>query len=377
MKGRRFFVIVVLSAFFLLSGYILFASDTVPQTENVPSNPVRTIELSSVSFQETAELSGFLRGEQQTDIAPKTDGFVVKLLKEEGEKVRQGETVAILDGAELSAAKESSLLSLRAMERAISESRQYYDQKVDEAKTTLDNTSAFDERDSAEEALRSTKRFRDAQLATLEAEKAALEGSLVISETNASDMIVRAPFSGIITRKHTAFGAFISAGTPIYSVASPDAWEITASIPTALAGRTMKGSPVSVSDDTTTALGYIFSAVSAATEVSQQSIARIRLSASSEAASFSLGEHVRVSFPVGAPRNTLLIPETAILSVYDDTFVYVIEDGKAKKRPVVLGAASKHGREVVSGLSEGMLIVVEGMHTLSDNQPVDEIHDTL
>lgn len=376
MKGRRFFIVAILSAFFLLSGYILFASDTAPQTENVRSNPVRTIRLSSVSFQETAEFSGFLRGEKQTDIAPKTNGFVVKLLKEEGETVRQGETVAILDGAELSAAKKSSLLSLRAMERTISESERYYDQKIDEAKTTLDNASS-DDRDSAEEALRSAKRLRDAQLAILRTEKAGLEGSLLISETNASDMVVRAPFSGIITRKHATFGAFISAGMPIYSIASPDAWEITVSIPVAIAARTMKGSPVSVSDGTTTAAGHIFSTASAATESSQQSIARVHLSASPEAASFSLGEHVRVSFPIGSPRNTLLIPETAILSVYDDTLVYIIEDGKAKKRQVVLGAASKHGREAVSGLSEGMRIVVEGMHTLSDNQPVDEIHDTL
>ncbi len=373
MKPKSFFA--VLSTAAVVGGALFFLfSGTPSQGEATVETPVRTATIAALPFQETAEFSGFVRGVRQADIAPKTSGYVVKLLKEEGEAVRSGEVIAILDGAELSSVQKSALLSLEAFGRAIKESERYYDQKVDEAKTARDDASE-NERTAAEEALKSAKRLRDAELASLQSQRATLEGAVIVSEASVRNLTVRAPFAGIVIRKDATLGAFVAAGMPLYTIASPEAVEIAVSLPASIAAGITKGATVRVSSDAGTTEGSVYSIVSAADMASQRSTARIRFTAAADAATFRLGAHVRVIFPIGSERTALLVPESAIVSAYDDTFVYRVEAGVAKRAAVTLGKSDTGGqREILSGIRAGEHIVIAGQHTLSDNQPVSETY---
>jgi len=370
MKKKVFFLIASIVLVTLL--YTKFHS--TPEIKTAQIQSVKTIEVSSILFQETASFSGFIRGAKQTDVAPKIGGYIVKLSKEEGDIVHQGEILATLDGNEISATEKSALTSLQSFETTIKETKKYYDQKVKEAESTLNNASGSSGIASAEEVYKSAKRLRDTELASLETQKAGLSGSVLISQSNASNTVIRAPFSGVITRKNTTLGSFVSPGMPIYSLASTDALEITVSLPRTIALQITKGSIVSVSNDTTTTKGYVFSLASTGEESSQQSIARIHFPTESKMEALQLGEYVNVSFNIGTPKTVRFVPEQSIISLYDDTFVYVVENNQAKKQAVVLGVSSGDDREILSGLSDGMHVVTEGEHTLSNNQSVKEIY---
>jgi RND family efflux transporter MFP subunit len=373
MKRKAFFTVAAI-ALLAVAGYATFSSGPVSGAQDQQKTSVKTMTISPAPLQETAQFSGFVRGVKQTDIAPKIGGYIVRLTKEEGDTVRQGEIIAILDGSELSAARQSALLSAASIDKQLKETKNYYDQKVDEAKSALDNASGSSSKDAAEEALKSAKRLRDAELAALKTQRAGIEGSAIISGANLADTTIRAPFTGVITRKNASLGTFIAPGMPIYSLASPDAFEVKVSLPRTIAARVSKGSSVSVSDDTDFVEASVFSIVSSADESSQQSTARIHFTSSTASQAFHLGDHVTVSFRVSEPRTALLIPVTAILSAYDDTFVYTVENGLAKRAVVVIGIASGNDREIISGLSDGAHIVTEGIYALSDNQPVQEIY---
>ncbi|MEI8096629.1 MAG: efflux RND transporter periplasmic adaptor subunit [Candidatus Moraniibacteriota bacterium] len=370
MKKKVFFLVAAIVFVTLL--YTKFHSASETKTPQIQS--VKTKEVSSTLFQETASFSGFIRGAKQTDIAPKIGGYIIKLTKEEGDLVRQGEILATLDGNEISATEKSALVSLQSFETTIKETKKYYDQKVKEAESTLNNASGSSDIASAEEAYKSAKRLRDTELSSLETQEAGLSGSVLISQSNASNAVIRAPFSGVITRKNTMLGAFVSPGMPIYSIASTDALEITVSLPRTTALQVTKNSIVSVSNDTTTTKGYVFSLASTGEESSQQSIARIHFPIESKMEALQLGEYVNVSFNIGEPKTAIFIPEQSIISLYDDTFVYVVENDQVKKQAVVLGTSSENNREILSGLSDGMHVVIEGEHTLSNNQSVKEIY---
>lgn len=373
MKKNAFFVVITALSLFL--AYRIFFPVPVSGTEHEEKKSVRTIGVSPTPFQETALFSGFIRGVKQADITPTISGSIIRLLKEEGDRVYQGEVLAVLDGRTLLALQKSSLMSLESTNTQLKETRKYYDQKVDEAKTALDNASGSSEHDAASEAVKSAKRLRDAELASLETQKAAREGSMLVSQANLSDTVIRAPFDGVVMRKNTSLGSFVSPSAPIYSIATQDAFEIVVSLPQNIADHITKRSTVSVSDGTTSVAGQIFSLVSGADESSQQSIARIRFAPSAAAPqAFHLGEHVEVSFLVGAPRDALFVPESALISKYDDTFVYIVENGSVKRYPVILGTVSGDNREIISGISSGVHVVIEGEHTLSDNQSVEEIY---
>lgn len=77
-----------------------------------------------------------------------------------------------------------------------------------------------------------------------------------------------------------------------------------------------------------------------------------------------------ISFrPVSTVRN-ILLPRESIVGSVKNARVYVVKDNIAKLRPVTVGAEVGTGVEIVSGISEGELIVVNGQNNLKDNVPV-------
>jgi len=373
MRKAIFFLASVVVIVFV--AYQTLHTDTVSGAQNQEKQPVKTIPTVLTSFQETTTISGFIRGVNQVEITSKTTGSIIKLTKEEGDVVRQGEILAVLDGRELDATQKSALLALESFTKVLKTTEKYYDQKIDEAEVLRDHADGSAVA-SAEEALKSVKRLRDTEIASLKAQQSNINGSVLIAEANASYTTIRAPFSGTITRKSASLGTLVYPGVSVYSLSSLDTLEVVVSLPSDSVSRVTKGSKVSVSNASHTAEGYIFSLVSGVDESSQQSRARVRFSAPTTVQSFYFGQHVQVSIPMGTPNMALLIPEQAILSQYDNTYVYVVENAIVKKYPVLLGKAIENKREILSGLSEGMRVVVEGMHMIVDNQPVTELYVT-
>ncbi len=367
MRKAIFFLASV--AVIVLVAYQTLHTDRVSGTKNQEKQPVRTIPIIATSFQETVTFSGFIRGVNQVEITSKATGSIIKLTKEEGDVVRQGEILAVLDGRELDATQKSALVTLESFNKTLKATEKYYNQKIEEAEVSRDNADASSV-DALEEAFKSVKRLRDAEIASLKAQQASMAGSLLIARANASYTTIRAPFNGVITRKNSTIGTLVYPGVSVYSLSSLDALEVLVDLPSDSVSRITKGSKVSVSNASQATEGYIFSLVPGVDESSQQSRVRVRFSVPSTAQSFYFGEHVHVSFALGIPKVALLIPEQAILSQYDNTYVYVVENAVIKKQSVLLGGTTEQKREVLSGLSEGMHLVVEGMHMVGDNQLV-------
>lgn len=337
---------------------------------------VGTVSISPAPFRAEAEFSGFVSGVRETTVSAKVSGYVVQLLFEEGDVVRQGDVLAVLDGSELDAAREEALLTLSAMERALRDTVDYYDQRVDEAKSAFDRAKragSSSDIDAAEESLKSMKRLRDAEVSAARTDKAVLEGRLSSAETSAENAVVRAPFDGVILRRDSSLGSFVSPGMPIYGVASVDALEIAVSLPASVASHVEKGTKVSIGPDRIP--GYVFSVARSVGVSTRQSVARVRFSSIQDG--FRPGDIVSVSFPTGTAREALLVPESAIMHAYDDTFVRLVSaEGFVMDRPVVVGATHEAYREITSGLSSGDRLIVEGQERVRNADPVNERYET-
>jgi multidrug efflux pump subunit AcrA (membrane-fusion protein) len=59
------------------------------------------------------------------------------------------------------------------------------------------------------------------------------------------------------------------------------------------------------------------------------------------------------------------------MAVLSDSFVYVVENGKAVKRTVSLGLKNTTMIEVLEGLKEGDQVIVEGNYGLVEGTPVE------
>lgn len=373
---------VLISLVLAAVAVVLFVRSTKAEPESIlaASVPVRVETVGTGVFRPERSVSGFVQGIRQTDVAPKIGGYVVKLLKEEGDVVRAGEPIAVLDGSELSAMNRSAQLSLEAANESLRETKDFYDQKVDEAEATLDKAEhgyasgdvSSDDLDIAKEAVKSAKRMRDAQNAAAAAGKAAAEGGALVAGAAAADATVTAPFSGVIIRRYVSLGSFVAPGTPMYAVSSTDSLEISVPVPNDVVGDIRKGDAVAVFPEGVDApiSGRIFSVAQAVGISTQSSVARIRFTDIAASAALRPGQYVTVSVPVGPARDAVLIPESAIVHEYDDTFVLAVGDGIVTKVKVTVGDETNGRYEVSSGLSSGAVIVTEGAYRLRDGEAV-------
>ncbi len=82
------------------------------------------------------------------------------------------------------------------------------------------------------------------------------------------------------------------------------------------------------------------------------------------------GMFARVRFLLERRRDVPIIPETAVSTVGGQTHVYVVEDGKARRRGVTLGLNEGERHEVLEGLAAGEKVVTQGQAQIQDGMEV-------
>ena len=81
----------------------------------------------------------------------------------------------------------------------------------------------------------------------------------------------------------------------------------------------------------------------------------------------------RVQFTSIPHKSALMVPREAVVGSVKQAQVYVVNNGIAKLRDVVLGAEEGTSVEVISGLLEGDQVVVSGQNSLRDNVQVSVV----
>jgi membrane fusion protein (multidrug efflux system) len=79
---------------------------------------------------------------------------------------------------------------------------------------------------------------------------------------------------------------------------------------------------------------------------------------------------VRVMLESGTPVERVVIPQAALIADQEGVYVFVVDDGKAVVRRVKPGDESGPGIVIESGLSAGDLVIVAGLQSLRPGTPV-------
>jgi HlyD family secretion protein len=74
--------------------------------------------------------------------------------------------------------------------------------------------------------------------------------------------------------------------------------------------------------------------------------------------------------PAGAPKKRLVAPRRAVRSEGGQDVVFIVRDLAAVRRAVQLGASEGDDVEIVSGLSAGDRVIVDGPKDLADGRKV-------
>ena len=178
--------------------------------------------------------------------------------------------------------------------------------------------------------------------------------------------IVRAPDDGLITRRYAHIGDLSNGTRALFEMIRKGDIELRAKVSQDDISRLAVGQLAHVTDNTRQADGKVFQISPIVDETTRLGTVRIAIPANS---GFKPGMFVKGQIARGN-RDALTVPNSAILSDEGVDYVFVYENGVAKKHQVSVGARVKDVAEIREGLQPGEQVIVAGAGFLNDEDPV-------
>ncbi|MBL9189623.1 MAG: efflux RND transporter periplasmic adaptor subunit [Opitutaceae bacterium] len=305
-----------------------------------PAVAVRAVAVQREIVPARLETSGTVRAVQRATIAAKVSGVIASLPLALGQSVEAGDVLLTIAASELAERVAQVRAQLLETERELARER------------TLQASGA-----GTIDAVKS-----------LEDRLAQTQAALREAETLRSYATVRAPFAGVVARKHVEAGDFAVPGAPLLQLDGRDAFEIETGLPESLAASLAPGAVLEIgfagsAEPLRATLAELSSAADPATRTVT---AKLAVPAG---APVRAGQFVRVLVP-SAPVTMLLVPANAVATFGQMERVFVVgENGRASLRLVKTGARVGDRVQVVSGLDAADRVVISPS-SLRDGQPL-------
>ena len=186
-------------------------------------------------------------------------------------------------------------------------------------------------------------------------------------ERRVDELNVRAPVDGVIGTLSVNDRAVVVANTPLMTVVDLSRLEVELEMPESYAEDLGLGMTAEVRIGATAATGTI-SAISPEV-VNNQVLARVRFDGEQPA---GLRQNQRVSARVlfEEKPDVIKVARGPFVEALGGRTAYVVEDGIAVRRPIVLGATSVGEVEILEGVQPGERIVISGTDTFEDAERV-------
>ncbi len=352
----------------LCAGLMMVATAAVAQ-ERPTAVRVDAVRIEPLS--QTVPIIGRLVAIQQGEVSARVAGAVQSLDIEVGDRVAEGDILALIDedrlvaraelasarvqGAEAQVAAEEGQLALARQERA----------RLERLRTSAAfNPAALADKDREIQILL-------ARIARAEAQHSESLADLALAGQDLRDARVTAPFPGVVSRKYVNVGGYVQMGEPVLALIDDASLEIEADVPSAQARALAPGSAVpAFLDGGETLEARLRAVVPDENPLTRTLALRFSIDGAAVDRLLASGETVTVAIPIGAVRDVVTVSKDAILRRGPGDMVFVAEDGAARVRAVRIGDAVDDRFVVEDGLVPGELVVVRGNERLRPDQPI-------
>ena len=203
-------LVIGAAGWWVLAGTIT-APEPVPAEQIAKADPLSRIGHATASAgTSTLDTSGYVVARRQATVSSKATGRVAEVLIEEGQHVERDQIIARLDssntGAALAEAQARLALAeadLDAAGNAADDAYRLQHRNELQHAAGLISSQAFDNATAAYNSTKSNHSIKERAVAVSQAQ-------LVLAERNHEDMIIRAPFAGIVTVKAAQPGEIVS-----------------------------------------------------------------------------------------------------------------------------------------------------------------------
>lgn len=310
--------------------------------EKPPVNAV-TLALSPTTITDRINLPGYIEPWTRLRLMAKIKGSITEVLVNEGDRVKKGDILARIEDDDFRIAVERAEATFSLTKAEYSRDKSIYDKGVIP-------TAALD-----------TNRT-NMQKAKADYENA----KLLLSRTT-----ITSPMDGIIRRMDAKVGLQLSVGDPIAEILEIERMKGVIGIPESDVTAVRKLENV---DLTVQALGdRIITGKKHFLSPSPETAARLynlELEINNSGGEVLAGMFIRADIVKKRVENTLTVPFYSVISRNDEQYVYVEEEGIAKKKNVRLGIMEKWMVQVTAGLNPGDKLLIEGHRDVEDKQKI-------
>lgn len=317
--------------------------------EVAKTNSAVSVRAEKATYDEVSNqyvVNGVFAPKQEVMLSAETGGRVTRVLVKEGDYVRAGQTLAIIDGDKQNVGVANAQAVYNTAKAEVTRFESAYKsggvtkQQLDQVKLQLENAK---------------NNLRSAQL-------------------NASDVNVTASFSGIINLRSVEPGSFASPGHPLFEIVDVSSLKFKVNIDEKNVAYLKKGQQIEVVANTLPDQKFVgvvsFIAPKAGAGLNFPVELEIKNNANQDLKAGMYGTAY-----IGAEKssNALVIPRNAFGGSVSSNEIFVVKEGKAVATKVVTGRTFGDKIEIISGIDAGTEVITSGQINLSDGTPVQII----
>lgn len=312
---------------------------------SLPAAAAAQLETVDVRYEEAPReriWDGRIEAVNQATVSAQTSGRIAELPFDVNDFVDEGAIIMRFTDIEQRAA-------LARAQAALQEARARFDQAVQEYERV---SNMFENGTVSQARFDQAKADRDAAQARLNAARSGVD----TANEQLEYTVVRAPYAGIVAKRHVELGELVSPGQPLISGLSLQSLRVNVDVPQGMfhAVRTIGKAFVYVGDDRIEAESLTFFPVADAAA----NTFRVRVNLPDGAATLYPGMFAKVGFVVGETQR-LLVPVATIVRRSELSAVYVVDGDNVALRQVRLGRRYGDSFEILSGIEEGESVALD------------------
>jgi RND family efflux transporter MFP subunit len=331
---------------------------------------VVTQTIGTTKLDETIPVTGSFEPLISVEIVPEVSGQLQQLQLANGTPVdvgvavKEGEVIAVINHdiylaqlAECQAALEAGKVALAEAER----------EKNRMVKLFQGGSATEQAKDKAVTA---------AELAAAQLKQA--QAALDMAKVNVDKATIEAPVTGVVSKKYVDEGNMVGPSAPLVRIVQIDTLKVLGGVserylPKLVPGKTIvqiktDAYPEDEFEGTVYRVGVAVDAVTRTGEV------EIRVPNTD--GKLKPGMFARMTIAVSQRENAVVVPDSSLIRTGEETYVFVVNNGKTHRCKVKLGLSQGQFQEVLEGVSAGDMVVTHGQTQLKDGQIVEVVQET-
>lgn len=353
-----------------LSLLIALASCGQNATENQEARQYKLLEIAKQSTSLTNNYSASIRGRQDIKIIPRVEGYLTDVAVNEGSKVKQGQTLFVIDQVPYKAQLQAAKANVAVCEAGVATAQLTFDSKQNLFNKKI--VSDF-ELHSAENALKTAK----AQLEQMKAQ-------LLSAQNNLSYTVIKSPSDGVVGKLPYRKGDYVNSAmldgltvvadnSQMYVYFSMSERQIQdlilqyENIDTAIAR--MPDVQLRLSNQTVYSNSGRIESISGVVDALTGAVS-VRAAFPNNEGRLLSGGAGSVIMPY-VYNEVVVIPQEATFEIQNKTYVYKVVDGVAVSSIVTVDKINNGKQYIVTeGLEVGDVIIAEGAGLVQEGAPI-------